>query len=40
MAAAGSYYAGEAREFASAVAEAAKRAAERAAEAFRSAQRR
>lgn len=40
MAAAGSYYAGEAREFASAVADAAKRAAERAAEAFRSAQRR
>lgn len=40
MAAAGSYYAGEAREFASALADAAKRAAERAAEAFRAAQRR
>ena len=40
VAAAGSYYAGEAREFASAVADAAKRAAERAAEAFRAAQRR
>ncbi len=40
VAAAGSYYAAEAREFASAVAEAAKRAAERAVEAFRSAQRR
>ncbi|MGH7631494.1 MAG: M48 family metallopeptidase [Gemmatimonadales bacterium] len=40
MAAAGSYYVAEAREFASAVADAAKRAAERAAEAFRAAQRR
>ena len=38
MAAAGSYYAGEARELASQVAEAAKRAAERAREAFRNAQ--
>jgi Zn-dependent protease with chaperone function len=39
MAAAGSYYAGEARELATQVAEAAKRAAERAREAFRNAQR-
>ena len=38
MAAAGAYYAGEAREFASHVAEAARRAAERAREAFRNAQ--
>ncbi|MGI9040713.1 MAG: M48 family metallopeptidase [Gemmatimonadales bacterium] len=38
MAAAGSYYAGEARELATQVADAAKRAAERAREAFRSAQ--
>jgi Zn-dependent protease with chaperone function len=38
MAAAGSYYAGEARELASQVAEAAKRAAERARDAFRNAQ--
>jgi Zn-dependent protease with chaperone function len=38
MAAAGSYYAGEARELAGQLADAAKRAAERAIEAFRSAQ--
>ena len=38
MAAAGSYYAGEARELASQVAEAARRAAERAREAYRNAQ--
>jgi hypothetical protein len=38
MAAAGSYYAAEARELASQVAEAAKRAAERARDAFRNAQ--
>ena len=38
MAAAGSYYAGEARELASQVADAAKRAAERARDAFRNAQ--
>jgi Zn-dependent protease with chaperone function len=38
IAAAGSYYAGEARELASQVAEAAKRAAERARDAFRNAQ--
>lgn len=38
MGAAGSYYAGEAREIATQVAEAAKRAAERAREAFRNAQ--
>ena len=38
LSAAGSYYAGEARELASQVAEAAKRAAERARDAFRSAQ--
>ena len=38
MAAAGSYYAGEARELATQVADAAKRAAERAREAFRNAQ--
>src|SRR5512138_1113346 len=38
MAAAGSYYAGEARELATQVAEAAKRAAERARDAFRNAQ--
>jgi len=38
LSAAGSYYAGEARELASQVAEAAKRAAERAREAFRNAQ--
>jgi Zn-dependent protease with chaperone function len=38
MAAAGAYYAGEARELATQVAEAAKRAAQRAREAFRSAQ--
>jgi hypothetical protein len=40
VAAAGSYYATEAREFAAAVADAARRAAERAADAFRAAQRR
>jgi Zn-dependent protease with chaperone function len=40
VAAAGSYYASEAREFAAAVADAARRAAERAADAFRAAQRR
>jgi Zn-dependent protease with chaperone function len=40
VAAAGTYYAAEAREFASAVADAARRAAERAAEAFRTDQRR
>jgi hypothetical protein len=40
LSAAGSHYAAEAREFASAVADAARRAAERAADAFRSAQRR
>ena len=40
VAAASSYYAAEAREFASAVADAARRAAERAADAFRAAQRR
>jgi Zn-dependent protease with chaperone function len=40
VAAAGSYYAAEAREFAAAVADAARRAAERAADAFRAAQRR
>jgi hypothetical protein len=38
FAAAGSYYAGEARDIAAQVAEAAKRAAERAREAFRNAQ--
>jgi hypothetical protein len=38
MSAAGSYYAAEAREIASQVADAAKRAAERAREAFRNAQ--
>jgi len=38
MAAAGSYYAGEARELATQVADAAKRAAERARDAFRNAQ--
>ena len=38
MAAAGAYYAGEAREFASQVADAARRAADRAREAFRNAQ--
>jgi hypothetical protein len=38
MSAAGSYYAGEAREIATQVADAAKRAAERAKEAFRNAQ--
>jgi hypothetical protein len=38
MAAAGSYYAGEARELAGQLAEAAKRAADRAIEAFRNAQ--
>ena len=40
VAAAGTYYAAEAREFAAAVADAARRAAERAADAFRAAQRR
>ena len=38
MAAAGAYYAGEAREFASQVADAARRAADRARDAFRNAQ--
>jgi hypothetical protein len=38
MTAAGNYYAGEARELATQVAEAAKRAAERARDAFRNAQ--
>ena len=38
MSAAGSYYAGEARELATQVADAAKRAAERARDAFRNAQ--
>jgi hypothetical protein len=38
LSAAGSYYAGEARELATQVADAAKRAAERARDAFRSAQ--
>jgi hypothetical protein len=38
LGAAGSYYAGEARELASQVADAAKRAAERARDAFRNAQ--
>jgi hypothetical protein len=38
LSAAGSYYAGEARELATQVAEAAKRAAERARDAFRGAQ--
>jgi hypothetical protein len=38
LSAAGSYYAGEARELATQVADAAKRAAERAREAFRNAQ--